>query len=74
MSNVIIVANKVILKEIVDREFLETVIFLRIICSERPSLLNYVESMAKADIKLVGSRIFSLLLEVQIARTVWSAS
>ena len=54
MSNVIIVANKVILKEIVDREFLETVLFLRIIRSECPFLPNYVESMAKAGIGLMN--------------------
>ena len=49
MSNVTIVANKVTLKGIVDREFLETMFFLTIIHTEHSSLLDYEEGVAKAD-------------------------
>ena len=54
MSNVIIVANKMTLKGIVDRAFLETIFFLRIVHSEFPPLLNYVESMTKVGIGLMN--------------------
>ena len=65
MSNVTIVANKVTLKVIVDREFLGTIFFLTIIHTERSSLLDYEEGVAKADIGLknVGQReIFKVIL------------
>ena len=52
MSNVTIVANKVTLKGIVDRELLETMFFLTIIHTERSSLLDYEEGVAKVDIGL----------------------
>ena len=45
MSSVIIVANKVTLKGIVNRVFLETIFFLRII--------HYAEGVAKAGIRLM---------------------
>ena len=47
MSSVSIVANKVTLKGIVNRVFLEKK-FLSIIQTECPSLMYYVESVAKA--------------------------
>ena len=54
MSNVIIVANKVILNGMVDRMVSETMFFLRITYSERPSLLDYVEGMSKAGNGLIN--------------------
>ena len=54
MSNVIIVANKVTLKEIVNRAFLETMFFLKIIRSECTSILDYAEVMARAGIGLIN--------------------
>ena len=54
MSNVIIVANKVILNGIVDRMVSETMFFLRITYSEHPSLLGYVEGMSKPSIGLIN--------------------
>ena len=52
-------------KQGVDRAFLETMIFLRIIYSEDPSLLVYVEGVANAAVGLmnVGQRgIFRVTL------------
>ena len=53
MSTVIISANKVT-KVIVDRAFLETMFFQRIIHSQHPSLLDYAEGVAKAGIGLMN--------------------
>ena len=46
--------NKVNLNGTVDRVFLETMFFLRIIHSECPSLLDYAEGVAKAGIGLMN--------------------
>ena len=48
MSSIIIDANKVTSKEIINRTFLETMFFLSIIQAECPSLLDYAEGVAKA--------------------------
>ena len=50
MSNVTIVAHKVTLKGTVDKVFLETMFFLRIIHSECTSFPDYAEGIAKAVI------------------------
>ena len=47
-------ANKVTLKGIVDRAFLETIFFLGIIYSEHPSLLDYAEDVTKVGIGLMN--------------------
>lgn len=54
MSNVIVVANKVTLYGMVDRMVSEIMFFLRIIDSERPSLLDYVEGVSKPSIGLIN--------------------
>lgn len=54
MSNVIVVANNVTLHGMVDRMVSEIMFFLRIIDSERPSLLDYVEGVSKPSIGLIN--------------------
>ena len=62
MSNVIIVGNKVTLKGPVDRAFLETMFFLRIIYSGCLSLLDYLEGMVEVGIGLLNIQGNLLLL------------
>ena len=65
MSSVITVASKVTIKGTVDRAPLETMLFLRIVYSQHPSFLDYVEGVAKAGIGLVNvgqQGIFMVLL------------
>ena len=65
MSNAIIVVNKVTLKGIIDKAFLETMFFLRIIHSECLSLLYCAKAVAKAGIGLMNvgqQRIFKVIL------------
>ena len=51
MSCVSIVANKVTLKGIVNRVFLEAMFSLSIIQTEHPSVLYYAKGVAKVDQK-----------------------
>lgn len=65
MSNVIIMANKVTLKGVVDRAFLETRFSLIIMYLEYPSFLDYTKGVAKAAIGLmnIGQQgIFKVIL------------
>ena len=55
MSSVKIVANKVTLKGIINRAFLEAMFILSTIHTEYPSLLDYAEGVAKAGIGLMNT-------------------
>ena len=54
MANVIILANKVTLKQSLYGIFLSTMFFLSIIQTECPSILDYTEVVAKAVIGLMN--------------------